>query len=362
MTNDVTANKLSMKPDYWRYFAGEAAKGGDCPLYELLSNAIADDPDIQAITTVAKPGQPPANMLFAAVHYILLGGADHPLRLYYSHLLRSGETETPVDPTAYNAFRDFVAANRAEIDGLISSRVTNTNEVRRCSYLRTGYAEIARLDGRALHTIELGPSGGLNMNWDRYAYDYVKAGTAPLHGGPASALTIDCDWRGQIAPPVPLSPPVVAHRVGLELNRVDLSQEADRRWLLSLLWPGQPDRIDRMRKALAIVADHPPRIRFGDALQTLPEELADVEAAHAPVVIHSLVTYQWNEPMWQQLEDILLAASAGRVVYRLFQDTVDRIGDPANYPLRLRTYRDGAMTERILAHAHHHGAWIEWLG
>ena len=34
-------NALSMKPDYWRYFGGEAAKGGDCPLYELLANAIA---------------------------------------------------------------------------------------------------------------------------------------------------------------------------------------------------------------------------------------------------------------------------------------------------------------------------------
>jgi hypothetical protein len=362
MTDDVTANKLSMKPDYWRYFAGEAAKGGDCPLYETLSNAIAEDPAIQAVTKVAKLGQPPANMLFAAVHYILLGGAEHPIRLYYSHLLKPGEHQPPLDANAFSLFRDFVFEHLAEIESLVASRVTNTNEVRRCSYLRAGYAEIARLDGRPLHTIELGPSGGLNMNWDRYAYDYTKPGTAALHGGPNSSLTIDCEWRGQIAPPVPLTPPLVAHRIGLELNPVNLSRETDRRWLLSLLWPGQPDRIERMRKALAIVADHPPPIRFGDALKILPEELNDVEAAHAPVIVHSMVTYQWNEPMWQRLEDILLSASDGRVIYRLFQDTVDRASDPVSYHLRLRIYRDGAMSERFLANAHHHGAWIEWLG
>ena len=52
-------NALSLKPEYWRYFAREAAKGGDCPLYEMVSNAIADDPAMQAVTSPARAGQPP---------------------------------------------------------------------------------------------------------------------------------------------------------------------------------------------------------------------------------------------------------------------------------------------------------------
>lgn len=361
MTEPAAENKLSFKPDYWRYFAGEAAKGGDCPLYEHLANAIADDPAMQAVTAPARSGQPPANMLFAAVHHVLLGGAEHELRRYFSHLLRPGEREAPIGPETYGVFRDFVAAHRAEIDPLVAARVTNTNEVRRSSYLRAGYAEIARLTGRPLHIVELGPSAGLNLNWDRYAYRYVHADGRVLEGGPPSRLTIESEWRGEVPPPAPAAPPAVAARIGLELNPVDPASAEDRRWLVALLWPGQPERIARMTAALAIAADHPPPIRAGDALAHLTEELARVAPESAAVVTHSMVTYQWNEAMWARLEEALLAASAARPVYRLFQDTIARTGDATVYKLRLRVYDKAVMSERLLAEVHHHGAWISWL-
>jgi len=354
-------NALSLKPDYWRYFAREAAKGGDCPLYAAVATAIADDPAMQAVTSPARPGQPPANMLFAAVHDTLLAGADHPLRLYYSHLLKPGEAVRAVDGDAYGVFRDFVAQHRAAIDPLIAARVTNTNEVRRSSYLRAGYAAIAAEAARPLGIVELGPSAGLNLNWDRYAYAYRLSDGGVLKGGPDSALEIDTDVRGA-PPPVPFEPPVVGSRVGLEMNAVDLSSPADRRWLVALLWPGLPERIDRMEKALAIAAAHPPSIIAGDALANLPGALADIAPDHAAVVTHSMVTYQWDQPMRNRLEAALVEAGRARTVWRLFQDTVEQSGDPAVYTLRLRRYAGGAMTDRVLAEVHHHGAWIAWKG
>lgn len=352
-------NVLSLKPEYWRYFAREAAKGGDCPLYEIVSYAIADDPAMQAVTSTARPGQPPANMLFAAVHDALLGGAEHELRLYYSHLLKPGELVRVPDTGTYGVFQDFVARHRGAIDPLIAARVTNTNEVRRSSYLRAGYAAITALDERPLNIVELGPSAGLNLNWDRYQYEYRLEDGGVLHGGPSSSLVIDTAVRGA-PPPVPADPPRVAARVGLELNKVDLRSPADRRWLMALLWPGLPERIDRMEKALAIAADHPPPIIAGDALTNLPGVLASMPSDQAAVVTHSMVTYQWDQPMRDRLEAILLEAGHERVVWRLFQDTIEHAYDPARYPLRLRRYADGAMTERVLAEVHHHGAWISW--
>lgn len=352
-------NPLSLKPDYWRYFAKEAAKGGDCPLYERISYAIADDPAMQAVTASARVGQPPANMLFAAVHDTLLGGADHPLRLYYSHLLKPGEVERAADDAAYGCFRDFVAAHRAVLDPLIANRVTNTNEVRRSSYLRAGYAEIAARDGRPLHIVELGPSAGLNLNWDRYAYAYRLPSGETLRGGPDSALVIDCAVRGA-PPPVSESPTAVAARIGLELHPVDLASAADRRWLRALLWPGLPERMARMEAALAIAAAHPPAIRPGDALANLPEALAAVAPDEAPVVVHSMVTYQWSDPMRARLEAILTEAGRARPVWRLFQDSIARGHDPALHPLRLRRYAGGGMVEDVLGQVHHHGAWIAW--
>ncbi|MFT3811464.1 MAG: DUF2332 domain-containing protein [Micropepsaceae bacterium] len=352
-------NALSLNPDYWRYFAREAAKGGDCPLYELVANAIADDPAMQAVTGAARPGQPPANMLFAAVHDTLLAGADHELRLYYSHLLKDGETVRTPDAGTYAVFGDFVARHRDAIDPLIATRVTNTNEVRRSAYLRAGYAAVAAEAGRPLGIVELGPSAGLNLNWDRYQYEYRLENGGVLKGGPPSALVIDCAVRGA-PPPVPADPPAVGSRVGLELNAVDLNAAADRRWLVALLWPGLPERIARMEKALAIATDHPPPVIAGDALANLPGALAAVAEDHAAVVTHSMVTYQWDQTMRDRLEAILLEAGRGRVVWRLFQDTIARDADPAVYLLRLRRYAGGAMEERVLAEVHHHGAWIAW--
>lgn len=351
-------NALSMKPDYWRYFGGEAAKGGDCPLYELLANAIADDPEIQAVTTTAQPGQPPANMLFAAVHYALLAGADHPLRLWYGHLLKPGEREAPVSEAAYAAFRDFVLTHRAVIDPLIATRVTNTNEVRRSTFLRAGYAAIAAETGRALGIVELGPSAGLNLNWDRYAYAYRLPDGGLLRGGPASALELDCAVRGA-APPVPDAPPDVASRVGLELNPVDLGSAADRRWLVALLWPSQPDRMARLTAALEIAAQHKPPVIAGDALKNIGPQLALIPAEATAVVTHSLVTYQWTAAMRATLHDLLLETSRRRPVYRLSAEFKAE-GESWDYPLRLDVYDGGQADTRILAGVHHHGSWIDW--
>lgn len=45
-----------------------------------------------------------------------------------------------------------------------------TNEVQRCWGLLPGFLSVA--DERPIDLIELGPSGGLNLYWDRYRYRY----------------------------------------------------------------------------------------------------------------------------------------------------------------------------------------------
>ena len=54
-------------------------------LYARLSAGVLEDPELLALAATAPAGQPPPNLLFAAVHYLLLRGASHPLaRLYPS--------------------------------------------------------------------------------------------------------------------------------------------------------------------------------------------------------------------------------------------------------------------------------------
>lgn len=350
-------NPLAAKADYWRFFASVAADGNDSPLYELLATRIADwEPDLQALAGLAQPGQPPANMLFGAVHWLLLGGADHPLRRWYPHLA-DGES-APLSDAAWDAFQDFVALHRDVIGTLVASRVTNTNEVRRCTYLRAGYAEVVARTGLPLGLIELGPSAGLNLNVDHYAVRY-RFEDRDVLCTPHSALELNAAAAGPI--PMPTEPPRIDWRLGLELNPVDLAQEEDRRWLVGLLWPGQSERIARLEAALSIALAHPPPIRAGDALALLPAALDEAPEDCARVVAHSLVTYQWTPEMRRALADILRDASRNRPVYRLHHDVVDDVVDPKAMPLVLETWVDGAVVAERLAEAHHHGASLRWL-
>jgi hypothetical protein len=55
----------------FRAFA-ESETRDSSPLYEQLSMAIAEDPEMLTLASEAQKGQPIPNMLFAAVHYLLL--------------------------------------------------------------------------------------------------------------------------------------------------------------------------------------------------------------------------------------------------------------------------------------------------
>jgi len=180
---------------YWRRFAAEAAHLGS-PLYESLSLAVDEDPVLKALAARARPGQPHANLLFAAVHFLLLRGAQHPLRNFYATL---GGTERG---DAFPAFRDFVAAHWNQVAALVETRVTNTNEVARSCVLRAGFVALAQREPAPLQLIEIGPSAGLNMIWDRYGMRYRRDDAVVMEIAPDAPLMLDCELKGEAMPPL----------------------------------------------------------------------------------------------------------------------------------------------------------------
>ena len=338
---------------YWEFFAKETKTAGDCPLYQRFAEGVIGDPELQALAGNVRSGQPPANVLFAAVHFLLLRGADHPLRRHYPNLNGAVRREEG-DP--FPLLQDFCAQYRDRLMALIVSRVTNTNEVGRSAVLNAGFRAVAGEAGEPLHLIEIGPSAGLNLIWDRYRVRYLRDGAALATDTPEAKLTLDTQLRGEGIPP--LGPaPRVASRVGLERNRVDLANADDRDWLRALVWPDQVARFARLEAALDVYKDVRPEIRAGNALDLLPEALAEVPASETACVYHSYVTYQFSADMRAALDDTLIAASLRRPVWRL---RYEGMMNNENF-LTLRVYRDGTKEDRTLARAHPHGAWIEWL-
>src|SRR5690625_2227032 len=104
---------------------------GASELYEYLSLKIAEDEELLELSAFAQKGQPIPNMLFGAVHYLLLQGKTHELREYYPSIVEHPKKLEH----AFLAFKDFCQNEQKEIIEILQTKLVQTNEVRRCAYL-----------------------------------------------------------------------------------------------------------------------------------------------------------------------------------------------------------------------------------
>lgn len=323
--------------------------GTQSPLYARLAETMADDLVAVDILGAAPYGQPPANLLFAAVQYLLLAGDGPELAAHYPSVSGHG-IEPAGDPV--QLFHDFLVEHRERVTALVASRRVQTNEVRRCTTLLPAFTAAVEA-GRPLALIEVGASAGLNLLFDRYRYDYGSIATGP-EGSP---LTLTCQVRGGL-PPIPAEMPTVASRVGLDLNPLEVTDEESVRWARALVWPEQVERVARLEAAVAIARVDPPTILAGDALDLLPGEIAAVPDDAALVVYHSFVLNQWRAEDRARLDDLLLGASGSRTIDRI---SIEMLVKGEAFPFVDHTrYESGAAHEKRLATAHHHGEWLLW--
>ena len=337
--------------DYWTLFSAEATRIGS-PLYGMLALKIRSDEKLRGIAAHAKPGQPQANLILAAVHYLLWSGKAHALAEHYPSL----KPEAAPTTDAFSLFRDFCLQHEAEVTKLVSVRITNTNEVARSTSLYPAFDYIAQQSGEALHMVEMGPSAGFNLNWNHYAYTYTRNGETILQRAPSNALlTLNAELRGDKAPLLAAAMPTVASKVGLELNPVNLESSEDRLWLKALIFPELTPRFARLEGAIETAIAHPTSIKFGNALELLTPTVEDLPQNGVPVIYHSFVTYQFSTAMREQLQNTLLDLSKSRPLYRVAIEW-----ELNEHPVTVSRYENGSVTSVVLADCNPHGAWLEW--
>lgn len=230
----------------FEYFGEVECPQLDAHLYRALCRGIQHDRELLAMAARAPVTQPPPNLLFAAAHYLLLAGEEHALRAWYPDLAPDSSRGAVGSPdSAFDPFRAFCLAHRTRIEGLIETRLTQTNVVQRCSALLPAFArvsqegEVAGEDPAPLALIEIGPSAGLNLFWDRFHYRYDDGAT---WGASESRVVVECALRGKVGlPPLPAEIPV-AWRRGVDLHPVDIRDPDAVLWLRALVWPDHPGR------------------------------------------------------------------------------------------------------------------------
>jgi hypothetical protein len=276
-------------------------------------------------------------------------------------LARSGK-----DPelTALYAARDgdwpgVIGRVLSEYDDWLTPWLDNapqTNEVARSGVLFPGMMEIARRFGPRLEILELGASGGLNLNMDRFAYDLggVSAGEA------GSAVRIVPAWSG----PAPLAAPVeIVARRGVDLNPLDMTDPAVAQRMLAYIWPDQTDRVARAEAAIAVARAFPPPVEAGDGAAWIERALVKPQAEGVTRVVYHSVALQYFPPEGRArvraaIEAAGAQATAERPLGWLSMEFPEVV---TTAHLTLRCWPGDGATQ-MLALAHPHGAHVEWRG
>jgi hypothetical protein len=271
-----------------------------------------------------------------------------PLRLLggLHFLVLSGRASWEAVP---DALRDEAAFLRR----FVAEQGVQTNEVRRSWVLAPLFLRAAQRSGAAtLDLIELGPSAGLNLMWDRYRCEYAADVV-----GPASApLVLRGEERGAVPAAVLAVEARVGRRVGLDRAPIDVTTEEGARLLTSFVWADQTERIERLRLAIAELRREPPELRRGDLLELLPDALAERRPEALTVVFQTAVLAYVGDEARAALREVLDAA--GRDGPLAFVSTGRSRRDDDSWGLRI-TYWPGGERE-FVGHADFHGAWLDW--
>jgi hypothetical protein len=293
------------------------------PLYAAFCEGVAEDPELlEFLAQQPEPKRQP-NLLLAVVR-LLFG----------------------LQPD-YAAFRAAVLEHSDAVASELAVRRTQTNEPGRCAALLPVLAQLPQ----PLALLEVGAAGGLCLLPDRYGYDY--AGTRV--GG--DRVVFPCEPHGEV--PIPRRLPQVAWRAGIDLAPIDVRDPDSVRWLETLVFAGEDDRLERLRGAIAIARLEPPRIVRANLLDALASVAAQAPADATLVVFHTAVTAYLSAAERQTFAD---RVSALRAVW-ISNEAPGVLADmplPEDEPVARARFVIARDREPV-AFCDPHGRWVQWL-
>jgi hypothetical protein len=340
---------------------------------------LADDRELLALAATIPPDRLPPLLFTAAANYLVLELEPQPLRSWFP---RADQPQPPLDPGFAAAYRGFCLDHRERLLGLCAQHRYQMNEVGRCADVVPALAP-PEADGRELALIDVGTGAGLGLHLDRYRYVYRRAGGETVSVGERRAgLAIEVEVRGRQSPPVPSSLPRVRHRIGIDVEPLELSRPAVHAWLAACV-PQEIGAVTRFHRAAEIATANPARMVRGDAVEVLPDVLGETDPDALVCLVDSYVHVFFPAEERERFRALVDAAGSERDLDWVSVDPLvpmgrdareDVLGLPVPAALVERnrregvfgvvgrlSYRNGQREGTLLALAHPGAAWIEWL-
>lgn len=344
---------------------------GYSPIYEKLALAVAQDHDVltfvlDSAAPTARRGRLPV-LFFAATHDVILSQPTSPIAAIY----RGDMNADPVAP-----FFQLIANDRNAIAERMRTHSVQTNEVGRSAAIAAAVARCTANDSRPVGLIEIGPSAGLNLAFDSFRIEYTRGADVTCSTGPAdSPVRLSCELRGDLDVPL-LGPDLaIAARVGIDAAPIDITDPEQSRWLQACLWPGVPDRPERLAAAIKLVGATPPPIRRGDAITELAGAMAAVPEGIVPIVIATwalaYIPTEGREQILRDVDDLGARRDLAFITLEeprftpwspVVEDLPEgaSVNDGTSTILAMRRWSGGICESRILAFVHPHGRWMHW--
>ena len=312
----------------YRLFAEVEAKG-ESATYEEWAFGVAADSSVIELIDELPYSKRQVNLVFAAARVAGAGVG------------------------AYPEFRDWLLKQWPAVRSVALARSTQTNEAARCAVLLPLLAALPQ----PLALLEVGASAGLCLSPDRYSYRYNGEELDPADG--PSEVVLAPRITGAV--PIPQRMPSIVWRAGIDLNPLDVNDPVEMAWLETLIWPEHDERRQRLRSAVRIAQQDPPRIVRSDAVSALAALASEAPAGATLVVFHSAVLAYFSREDRQSFVKLATElpghwiSNEGQSVVASVEKQVALAGvDPSLFAVSL----DG----RLVAFAGGHGQSLEWIG
>lgn len=328
----------------FKRFASHEAKNNS-PLYEYWCGRIINEEKLLNLIKYIPESQPKPNLFFGSVQY-LSTQKESPLKQIF---------ENPFELNLDESFQiliSFCTQYEEELLQLFQTKIVQTNEVQRASYLYPVFSEIAEEAKLPLTLIEIGTSAGLLLNLDGFHYKIEQE--MPISFGNAkSPLTLFADNYG--SPVTSVMNMEICHRIGIDLNIINLENPDEYLWLKSLIWPEQIERKENLEKAKTIHSHYPKLLLTGDFNDLIPPLFESPELKDSQFIIfHTHVANQFSAKLKSELLTMLQKLSHIKSIYHVYNNMydadlhVDFIDGDVNKNIKILKDTDG------------HGKFFSW--